>query len=205
MTIVRGAPWGENGPLPGDGIVVADVAAASAAVDAARHAGRALPPIGFVGGDVCRTLGGRGDPARLHTPDATRATIDLLAVQLDDGPERAAVAHVVARGRTWLRGPLVLAMNAAWLGRWNVAPRAHPNDGLVDVVRADPSTGDRLKARRRLPLGTHVPHPAIRIERTAATVIELGRSTGVWIDGRRAGTARRLTLRVQPDALRVTV
>jgi hypothetical protein len=204
MTITRGAPWGENGPLPEDGVVVSTDIAASRLVEAARARGEVPPAIGLLGGDLCRTLGGRGSEARLRSPDGTRATVDVI-VALDDEPERCAIAHVAVHRHGWLFGPITLAMNAAWLGAWNVAPRAHPNDGQLDLVRADLSVGDRLKARRRLLLGTHIPHPAIRMARHADATVVLPRAVPVWIDGERAGTARRVALHVVPDALRVAV
>ena len=54
-------------------------------------------------------------------------------------------------------------MNSDHLGTWNVAPRAHPNDGKLDVISVGRGMTfrQRLQARTRLELGTHVPHPAI--------------------------------------------
>lgn len=205
MTITRGSSWGELGPLPDDGVVVRDDVSAAALVERARADGREPPPIGLLGGDLCRTVGGRGDEARLRSPGAARLVVDVLVVRLDDGPERIAVAHAVVRGRTWLRGPIDAVMNAAWVGEWNVAPRAHPNDGRVDVVRADLSLGDRLKARSRLPLGTHVPHPGIRTTRESEVVLDAASPRRVWLDGVLVGSARRVTVRVEPDAVRIVV
>jgi hypothetical protein len=205
VTIARGHTWGELGPLPEDGVIVRSDAEAAAIVTAARAREEDPPPLGLLGGDLCRTVGGRGDAARLTSPDAARLVTDVQLVRRDGGPERVAVAHVLARRRSWLFGPLVAVMNAAWVGEWNVAPRAHPNDGRADVVRADLRLGDRLKARRRLPLGTHLPHPGIHTERAASGVIELGRPVPVWLDGVRAGRARRVEWRLEPDAVAVVV
>lgn len=205
MTVSRGSEWGELGPLPDDGVVVRDDASAAALVEQARTEGREPPAIGLLGGDLCRTVGGRGDEARLHTAEAARLVVDVLVVRLDDGPERIAVAHVIVRGRSWLLGPIDAVMNAAWVGEWNVAPRAHPNDGRADVLHAELSLGDRLKARSRLPLGTHVPHPGIRTTRETDVVLDLPSPRRVWLDGVLAGTARRVTVRVEPDAVRIVV
>ena len=205
MTISRGRMWGELGPLPDDGVVVRTDADAAAVVAIARAGGTEPPPVGLLGGDLCRTLGGRGDEARLRSEQAARLVVDILLVRLDGGAEQPAVAHVVAGGRSRWFGPWVAAMNAAWVGEWNVAPRAHPNDGVLDLIEADPSLGDRIEARRRLPLGTHVPHPDIRISRRSEATIELGRPTRVWLDGRRCGRARTITVRVEADALCVAV
>ena len=61
-----------------------------------------------------------------------------MRVTLDDAAPTWGVAHVVVR-RQWWRGEIVMAMNAQFYGRYDVAPRGHPNDGKVDVVRVDPS------------------------------------------------------------------
>jgi diacylglycerol kinase family enzyme len=126
---------------------------------------------------------------------------DLGSV-LVDGVQHWFVAHLVAR-RSWWRGRIVAAMNAEFLGGWDVAPRAHPGDGLLDVVdvAAAMPLGDRLRARRRLPSGGHVPHPAIAVSRRPAVQLDFDRTTPVWLDGERVGDARRLSIRVERDAL----
>ena len=50
------------------------------------------------------------------------------------------------RAGAWWRGRVVAAMNAEFLGPWDVAPRAHPGDGLLDVLDVSPamSLADRL-------------------------------------------------------------
>lgn len=205
MSIRRGEAWGERGALPADGVVVRTDAEARARVEAARRAGQAPPPLGLLGGDLCTTLGGRGDAARLADDEAARLAVDVGRVVLDDGSTHWFVAHLVAR-RSWWRGRVVAVMNAAWLGRWNVAPRAHPGDNAFDVLDADLAPGDRWKARARLPLGTHVPHPDIRTTRLRDTVtIDLGRPCPVHLDGERVGRSTRLTVSVEPDALAVVV
>jgi diacylglycerol kinase family enzyme len=96
-------------------------------------------------------------------------------------------------------------MNAQFLGVWDVAPRSHPGDGRLDLFEADLSLGDRWKARTRLPTGTHVPHPGISERRVKAVQLDLAPGTSVWLDGERIGTAKALSIRVAPDALRVVV
>jgi YegS C-terminal NAD kinase beta sandwich-like domain len=201
VTIRKGEAWGEAGGLPADGVVVRSDAEARAAATAARRAGRPVPTLGLLGGDLCRTLGGRGDEARLRSGAAARVPADLGSV-LVDGVQHWFVAHLVAR-RSWWWGRIVAAMNAEFLGGWDVAPRAHPGDGLLDVVdvAAAMSLGDRLRARRRLPSGGHVPHPAITVIRRAAVQVDFDRTTPVWLDGERVGDARRLSIRIERDAL----
>ena len=201
MTVRKGEEWGEAGGLPAGGVVVAGDAEARDDVTAARRAGAPVPPLGLLAGDLCRTVGGRGDEGRLRSGAGIRLPIDLGSV-LVDGRQHWFVAHLVAR-RGWWRGRVVAAMIAEFLGRWDVAPRAHPGDGLLDVLDVSPemSLMDRWAARSRLPTGGHLPHPAIALSRRAAVQIDFDVPTPVWLDGERVGEARHLSVRVEPDAL----
>lgn len=203
MPIAKGEPWGAPGALPVDGVVVRSDAEARAAVERARRAGAPVPTLGLVGGDLCRTVGGRGDEGRLRTAEAVTLPIDLGSVLLD-GVQHWFVAHLVIR-RTWWQGRVIAVMNAQWIGSWDVAPRSHPNDGLLDVLDGDLSLDDRLKARRRLATGTHVPHPGIRQQRVPAVQFQLERATPVWLDGERVGSARTISARLEVDAGRCVV
>jgi hypothetical protein len=183
VTIRKGEDWGAPTPLPAGGVVVRSDTEAREVVTAARRAGTPVPPLGLLGGDLCRTLGGTGDEARLRSAEAMTFPCDLGAVLLD-GRMHWFVASLVARG-PWWKGRAWLAMNAAWLGRWNVAPRAHPDDGLVDTYDA------RV--------------PAIAERRAKAVQTRLERPLPVWLDGAAVGEARDLSVRVEPDALTIVV
>ena len=107
---------------------------------------------------------------------------------LIDGRLHWFVAHLVAR-RSWWWGEVFVAMNAEWLGRFDVAPRAHPGDGLLDTLSGRPSSDDRIKAHRRLPSGTHVPHPAIVERRAHSIQQDFARPLDIWLDGQKVGRA----------------
>ena len=199
MTIEKGQPWGRPGRLPDDGILVRSDAEARAVVEQARLRGEPIPPLGLLGGDLCRTLGGRGDEERVLSDEATVVTVDLASA-LVDGIQHYFVAHLVAR-RSWWKGQVVAVMNAEFLGDWDVAPRSHPNDGLLDGFKSDLSLDDRVKARMRLRSGTHVPHPGIREQRAASLQYEMHRPTPIYLDGVRLSSHRFLSIRVEPDAL----
>jgi hypothetical protein len=196
-----GEDWGIAGGLPDDGVVVRSDAEARAVVERARRARVPVPPLGLLGGDLCRTLGGTGDEGRIRSPEGRRVPIDL-GTALVDGRRTHFVAHLVVR-QGWWRGRIVAVMNAQFLGDWDVAPRGHPNDGRLDVldVAAAMPLGQRWQARSRLRAGTHVPHPDISQRRTAALQIDLERATPVRLDGELVGPARSLSVRVEPDAL----
>jgi hypothetical protein len=202
MPIQKGQAWGTPAPLPGDGLVVASDAEARAAVEAARRAGRLPPVLGLVGGDLCRTLGGGRDQDRLRTADAVTFPIDVGTV-LVDGKRHWFVAHLVARSRGW--GRVFVAMNAQWYGDWNLGPKAHPNDGLLDTYDARLRPADRLKVRARLRHGAHLPHPKITERRAATAQVSFDRPLPVELDGVGIGLARVLSVRLEPDALTVVV
>lgn len=199
MTIEKGRPWGEPGALAADGVLVRTDTEARAVVEQARRRSAPIPPLGLLGGDLCRTVGGKGDEARLRGTDAVRLPVDVGSV-LVDGRQHWFVAHLIAR-RSWWTGRLFAAMNAQWFGRWDVAPRSHPNDGRLDVFDTSMPIAERFKARSRLPTGTHVPHPLITERRMTAIQVDFDHPTPVWLDGERVGAARHLSLRVEPDAL----
>lgn len=203
MTIRKGQAWAEARPLPADGVVVGSDAEARAVVTEARREGRPVPAIGLLGGDLCATLGGRGDATRLRSAAATTVVCDL-GVALLDGRLHVFVAHLVAR-RGWWRGRAWIAMNAAWLDGWNLGPAAHPGDGLLDLTDATVPPGERLKVRARLPQGAHLPHPALRTRRTRAAQVELERPLPVRLDGEVVGTFRSISVRVEPDAVTFVV
>lgn len=203
MTIEKGAAWGRPGALAPDGVLIRDDRELRDLVEEARRTGRPLPEVGLLGGDLCRTVGGRGDEARLRSDAAMRLPVDVARVQMD-GEEHWFVSHLVAR-RSWWRGRVVAIMNAQWIGLWDVAPRSHPNDGLLDVFDSDLSLDDRLKARRRLVTGTHVPHPGIRQQRAGTVTLDLGRLTPIRLDGELVGRAVALEVDLEPGALTCVV
>jgi hypothetical protein len=203
MPIDKGEAWGERGALPAEGVVARSDAEARAVVERARRAGAEVPVVGLLGGDLAAAVGGRGDEARLHDGEGIRLPVDVGAVRIDGQPFWF-VAHLVAR-RSWWRGRIVAVMNTDLLGSWHVAPRAHPGDGRFDVVDADPPLADRLRARRRLASGAHLPHPAIAVSAVSHVALDLDPPLDIWLDGDRVARGSHLEVTVEPDALTVVV
>ena len=112
------------------------------------------------------------------------------------------VAHLVAR-RSWWRGRVLVVANAAFMGSANVAPRAHPGDGRLDVLDTELRLGARIRAKSRLAAGAHVPHPDIAQRRVAAAQFDLDPALDVYGDGLRLGRAAAVSVRVEPAALEV--
>lgn len=207
VPIAKGSAYGEPGPLPAGAVIVSSDAEARAALEAARRDRRPLPALGLLGGDLCRTLGGgrdddRGGEGRLRSLGGVCFPVDLGEVLLD-GRLHLFVAHLAAHTRLWTRA--FVAMNAQWRGPWNLGPRAHPGDGLLDAYDVHLRPSQLLGVRSRLHHGAHLPHPGIEERRRPAVSVELDRPLPVELDGVSVGTARRIAARVEPDAVQVVV
>lgn len=199
MTIKKGEEWGTVGPRPHDTIVVASDAQARAVIEPLRRAEEPLPPIAPRYGDLARTVGATGNPGT----EVRLLPCDLAAVLLD-GQLFWFVSSLVA-GEPFRRGRCVAVMNTEWLGEWDLAPRAHPNDGMLDILDMQLSLGQARQARKRARVGDHLPHPHIDVSRMAAMQLELARALPVRLDGEVVGTFRHISVRVEPDALTIVV
>lgn len=191
MTISKGQPWGVAIERPSFVALAASDAELAAYVEADRSAA-----VGVSGGDVFRALGrpsGAGARAR-------RLPMDIVSLRFGQ-IECLAVAHVVVR-RHWLSGPVAAIMNVGTLGRWDVAPASHPNDGRAELVQLDGATPlrARLQIRSRLPTGSHVPHPQLTIRSRGDGAIRFEREADVWVDGVRRGRASEVRFAVDADA-----
>lgn len=209
MTVRRGERWGSPVTVGASAVVVADDCSGSDLITRARRDGRDTPVVALAGGDLARTLGG-GRPERVGVgASAVGAVVDLVRVEVDGAPPVWALAHVLAvpaaRRSSWLRGELVAAMNAQFFTRRDLAPRAHPGDGLLDEVAVDRSMRPRarLAAWRRAVTGSHLPHPSIRVRRATHLTWEFDRPRSVLVDGRPIGRGQRVRLTVEADAVSV--
>jgi hypothetical protein len=206
MTIKPGQSWGRPVPRPTDLVVVHSDVELATAISQERGS-----PIGVGGGDLARTLGVTAFSADTVTTRSTinEYLIDLLEVRLDDEEPIVACAHVVARSPWssghWLRGRILVVMNAEFIGDWDIAPRGHPNDGRVEILDVDASMSarERLAARRRLPTGTHVPHPSITTRSVRTGSWQFERPLDIVVDGRRVDRASTLSIDVLTDAVTV--
>lgn len=196
--IRKGEEWGEPAVLGGN------EPEASTDAEVARLLGEHPGSVVVLrGGDLHRSLGGRPGSAPDLSGPVMILPIDLVAVTVD-GSTRLASAHVVARRRGWA-GEFAVAMNGTHLGEWNLGPKAHPNDGLIDVTTGRLGLRDRLAARSRAHTGTHLPHPALSTARVRSAEWSFERSTPVYVDGVRVGSARHVALAVHPDQGAVVV
>lgn len=160
------------------------------------------------GGDIARAL---GDPT---PPDigasCTEVLIDALRITITmrNGNTITQIASSHVMIGSWFRGRLICVTNGGFIGLRNVSPRAHPNDGLFDVMSLLSSMGiqQRYRARHKSILGTHTPHPMVETSRARTTEFSaLLRSETLRIDGRRIRLWMSIHIEIVPDYWRLLV
>ena len=198
MTIKPGQDWGAEGNVPPDTpVVTTDRELASAAAEG-------IELVALDGGDMWRTLGGRGGVRdRLGGPSWI-TPIDLADVSLDGRDLGPMAAHVIARSRLWL-GDAAAIMNAQWWGDRDMAPRSHPGDGRLDTLVGALPLRQLLQARTLVRSGRHIPHPAITTGRPTRFDHTFERPRHIWVDGQHRGSGRTLAVAIRPNAISVLV
>jgi hypothetical protein len=211
VTIGRGRPWGE--PWSGSDEVVAvtgDAEVAHLAHQAyqahqAGSVGAEPPALAPSSGDLLRTIGLDGprpwDQRHRYPVDLALAQLTRVGGESEVVPF---VAHLTVRNRRLDGlgpGLSVAVMNAAWLGDLRLGPRAHPNDGLLDITEGTVGLTQRREANRRARTGSHLPHPRLRTGRSSTWVRHFERPVPVWLDGARRGRCSSIRVEVVPDAL----
>ena len=198
MSIRPGKDWGAEELVPVDTPVVAtDHDLAAAAADGCRL-------VGLDGGDMWRTLGGRGGVQDRLGGLAWVTPIDLAEVVVDDRTIGLMAAHTIARTRLW-RGECAAVMNAQWWDDRDMAPRGHPGDGRLDTLVGALPLRQLVQARSRVRSGQHVPHPAIRTGRPRTFQHTFDRPRRIWVDGQHQGSGRSLVVTIRQNAISVLV
>ncbi|HLF40233.1 MAG TPA: hypothetical protein VI854_02045, partial [Acidimicrobiia bacterium] len=129
-------------------------------------------------------------PSRLRPWHARRAV--EVACDGRPGAGRAATSVAVLTGQ--------------YVGGLDLNPRSHPGDGSVEVQVYGLPAGERRAMRRRLPSGSHLPHPGITTARAARRVwVRFDRDVAVELDGVPAGRAATLDIEVLAGAFRLVV
>jgi hypothetical protein len=215
--IRRGEPWGgEPGGGP-DAHVEGDDAALAAAVS--RYAGALIRFVPDATSDVARALGlSAGGLA-----GATEVPLDRL--ELDDGSTAVNAAVLGAAPDRLLRrqrrrqvrvevddrvafdgaATTVVVATGQFLRGVDLVPRGHPGDGRLEVQVYALDPGQRAPMRRRLAVGTHVPHPGITEAAGHHVVVSTGRPWPLELDAHPVEPRTRLSLTVVPSAYRLLI
>jgi hypothetical protein len=217
--IKPGEEWGTPTDAPPDTVVTGDDTALAAAVpdDPA-----VVPLVRFVprGSELARAIGMASadpEPRGIALPVDAIVTDHGIAVNLarfgpDPGALRARhrrhAITVVVDGRVVHdgRATTVVIANGQFSGRSDLVPRGHPGDGRLEVHVYALAAGERAAMRRRLPTGTHLPHPRIATASgRTVTVRCAGRARPLTLDGRTVGRVHAVEALVRHPALRLLI
>ena len=163
-------------------------------------------------GSIAQSLGIRNGMTQLNASSDQQMTlvqIDLLQIDYrtttsGDAETRLVVAGTLSiQHRTFFSTTLILS-NSGILQKRDVLPRAHPNDGFVDVLEIDPeiSTRQRIIAWHRSLTGSHLPHPSFSVGRSRDFEWS-GRPSKMIADGVAVKGVVWLQCRVLPDAMSI--
>ena len=204
MTIRKGEQWGTRISKP------SRIRHVSSDAEIAQCSSEDYISVG--GGDIFTTL---GSPAFISDSDeCTLLPMDALQVKilLSDASEKSFTAasciEVGSLMSPLKSGRYICVTNGGIVSGRNFAPRAHPNDGRLDImlVAETMSFRDRLTARKKALTGTHVPHPSIslRQDETFSTK-RLGERDTLRIDGITAANWLEVSVSIVPDYWQIVV
>lgn len=203
MTIRKGQEWAEPVSMALAQIATKfadDATLAIAALDA-WEAGE--PLVASPGpGDALKTLGldtaRRDENAMMYPWD-----LGVAELYLRGSTRRIPfISQVVVRPRN-RPGRLISIMNTPWYGRYRLGPRAHPNDGLVDITDGTLPLGQLVQARRRAVTGAHLPHPALATSRVSEWDMSFDCNMTAIVDGVSVKSVNRLAISLIPDAFSI--
>lgn len=206
MTIERGKEWGTPVLVPSNVVLVNND----------RHLAHMTQEdvCVVIGGDIWRSL---GEPTPKAAGEmATEVRIDALVVRIHTAGLLTEVlaSSSVEVGQWWkslrpfLRQRYVACTNYGEMGKLQLAPRAHPNDGFFDVLSIDStmSPKQRLLSAKKAKTGTHIPHPNISITRSQNLAITRStKNETLKIDGVRIEIWDSVEISIKPDYWRVII
>ena len=205
MTIRKGQEWGHFEERPSDLQLVADDVAACEVVSKCVIESSSTLNLSILKSDMARTLGITGATNLNSQMLCTRFDVIEATYVLTKSEEtirrcfigRAFISEKLFFGRT------IAVLNSSFVGNRDWAPKAHPNDGKLDLVELDSSMNirQRLTAHRLMKSGSHLPHPQIRYNQLSEYEYATDRSASLSIEGVRIGSIRHCFFRVLPDAV----
>jgi hypothetical protein len=208
MTIRKLVTYGTSAPRPSDLIVFGSDR------EIARHyeSRDGSQPCTVTDGSIAQSLGIRRQNSHGNThfdQQMTKVDIDLLQIEyrterLTDPILRTVVAGSLSiQHRTALSTFLILSNSGIFRGR-DMLPRAHPNDGFVDVLAIDIDVNIRQRALawHRSKTGSHLPHPQLRVSRAVEHQWS-GRPSNMIADGVLIRDVAWLKCTVLADALSI--
>jgi hypothetical protein len=161
-----------------------------------------------------RTTELRVDVLRVRIPrrdPVGRAVVNLAVLGHPPGAtfawHRRHPCVVELDGRQQFAGPAtgIVIANGQHLRGLDLVPRGHPGDGRMEIHVYTLAPGQRRGMRRRLPSGTHVPHPGIRTFSGHHVRVRWSRPRALQLDGHAEEACRELEATLEAGRLLLVV
>lgn len=204
MPISPGSPWGATAPLPEHRLEMSSDR--ELGVFLRDHSAKQIHEqnIFMKSGDIPRVLSVHQRP---QNSKCLRVVIDALAVTFTDV---AGVTHTdvcvasMSIARRFLRGAISVVTNSGYWKQREVAPRAHLNDGKLDIFEVSGAmrwSQRRLMWRKAL-VGSHLPHPLLSYSQGDYFQWQ-GSPRRFTIDGQFVAMVTKVSCRVQSDCVEI--
>ncbi len=207
MTIRRFYEWGQMVIRPIDVQLCTSDAQVAKIATHYQSLGAPIPHIRVTAGSLAISL---GESLAVLGAEVRELPIDLLHVNYStpNGTQCNGIAanSVLMKRRLWT-GQIVVATNSGFWKSWEIAPRAHPNDGVFDVVEvnANMTWRHRLIARHRLPHGRHLPHSSIGVRQCGSGSWKFDKPIGLYIDDEFCGMVTDVDITIEANALNLVI
>ena len=205
MTIRKGEEWGTR-------IIAPDVIT-QVGGDSAIAVFGSDDVMSIVKGDLFEALG----CPQVVEPGTSCTLLDIDAlhceITLSDGTVLTTLAASCVEIGTFAphigrRSRYVCISNAGIVKGRNLTPRAHPNDGILDIleISQDISFRNRLQAFKRASTGTHIPHPNISTHRDSeCEYLNIDNQEVLHVDGLKISSWQGIHITVLPDYWKIVV
>ncbi len=206
MVIKRGEDWGQRVLRPDDLLVFKNDAQANDCLTKQFKSSLANQSIAILKSNVARSLG--LDGSNFSSETMLRTSFDVIEVEISshDGAtsRRCFLGNALIRD-SWRRGAITGIFNASFIAGRDWAPRAHPNDGKLDVLSVDEamSLRQRITAHRLSRSGSHLPHPHLRYLQSQSYVATDLEGATLTVDSVDFGAVESCSFRVIPDAVSI--
>lgn len=204
MPISPGSPWGVVVPLPDQPMYLKSDR--ELGVFLRDHSAKQIhdQPIFMKSGDIPRVLGVLDRP---RDAECLRIVIDVIAVSYTDasGIEHSDVCIAsLSIARRFFRGTISVITNSGYWRKHEVAPRAHLNDGKLDIFEVSGAMplGQRRLMWKKAETGSHLPHPLLSYSQGDFFHWK-GNPQRLVIDGQHMGMVTNVSCRVQSDCAQV--
>ena len=204
MPISPGSPWGVVAPLPDRPLHLKSDR--ELGVFLRDHSAKQIHDQSIVmkSGDIPRVLGVLDRP---RNAEYLRVVIDAIVVSYTDavGKEHSDVCIAsLSIARRFFRGAISVVTNSGYWRKHEVAPRAHLNDGKLDIFEVSGAMrmGQRRMMWKKAETGSHLPHPLLSYSQGDFFHWK-GKPQRLVIDGQYVGMVTNVSCRVQSDCAQV--